>query len=483
MNRSYLLIAMGATILQFIIFKLLYPYPDFFSDSYSYLYAASANLDVNVWPIGYSKFLRAFHYLTSSDTGLIAFQYFFLELGALYFFYTILYFFHPSRNSRIILCLFLFFNPLFLYICNYVNSDPLFVALSILWFTQLLWIIYKPAFYQIFVQAVLLFLAFTVRNNAYYYPFIGGFAFILSKQSIRVKIAGVIMPLLLIIPFIIHTRNAAFKMTGTHQFSLFTGWQLANNALYTYTDLDIDPDDLPSAQSRKLDSLSKTFYSQVTPAFSDILHNYVGNYFIRQRESPLKTYIRNNYKIKNEYDEVVMWGKASADFEEYGKYLIKQNPLAYIKDYVLLNSRFYFLPPLEKLEEYNLGMNDVESIAQKWFNFKSRHISAVSRNVQGTILFLFPSLFLFINICLLGCSIWLLLKKGFKDLSASYNRSLIMASLFMIANFIFCITATIIVFRYEVFPLIIGATYSILLVEAVDPKFNRSETPALIPEI
>src|ERR1044072_7014826 len=73
-NRRFVWIMLAGTILQFVIFKLLYPFADFFSDSYSYIYAASANLDISIWPIGYSKFLRYFHFITHSDTALITFQ-------------------------------------------------------------------------------------------------------------------------------------------------------------------------------------------------------------------------------------------------------------------------------------------------------------------------------------------------------------------------------------------------------------------------
>ena len=56
-NKIYSLLMLGMILLQFIVFKLLYPFPDFFSDSYSYMEAAALHMDVNIWPIGYSKFL------------------------------------------------------------------------------------------------------------------------------------------------------------------------------------------------------------------------------------------------------------------------------------------------------------------------------------------------------------------------------------------------------------------------------------------
>jgi hypothetical protein len=73
-NLVYGYIAAAGAILQLIIFKYCYPYADFFSDSYSYIFAAARKMDVNIWPVGYSKFLWLFHQISSSDTALVAFQ-------------------------------------------------------------------------------------------------------------------------------------------------------------------------------------------------------------------------------------------------------------------------------------------------------------------------------------------------------------------------------------------------------------------------
>src|ERR1700761_9378405 len=56
-NKKSIVIMLIGMSVGFFIFKLCYPFPDFFSDSYSYIYAAEHHLDVNIWPIGYSWFL------------------------------------------------------------------------------------------------------------------------------------------------------------------------------------------------------------------------------------------------------------------------------------------------------------------------------------------------------------------------------------------------------------------------------------------
>src|ERR1700710_2822187 len=96
-NRQYLLWAIGVSIFQFVVFKLAYPFADFISDSYKYIFAAYAHLNVGIWPIGYSEFLSLFHQVTWSDTALTAFQYFLMQLSALYFSFTMSYFLNTSK--------------------------------------------------------------------------------------------------------------------------------------------------------------------------------------------------------------------------------------------------------------------------------------------------------------------------------------------------------------------------------------------------
>jgi hypothetical protein len=475
-HKRYMWIALASTVIQIIVFKLLYPFADFFSDSYSYIYAASTNLDINIWPIGYSKFLRLFHFITYSDTALVAFQYFFLELSAVYFFFTVLYFYAPVKTNQAILFIFLFFNPLFIYISNYVNSDPLFIALSLFWLTELLWILHRPNWYHIVIQALLLFVAFTVRNNAYIYPFVTIVAFALSRLHLWIKVSGAALGLLLIIPFIMHTRNAAYKMTGTKQFSLFTGWQLANNALYMYEYADTSKQ--LSTPGKELDKLSTRFYHKVPKVFrTKYLLTNQGNFFIQHPGSPLKKYFIKHYKLTDFYSEVVAWGKSSVVFEEFGAYLIKHNPTAYFHEFMIPNSKNYFIPHLEKLRVYNQGEDSVNKLAKQWFHYKSNRVQSVSPKVQRIVLFIFPSLFLMINAYLLMNIVLFWLRKKYKVNNEFFNRSILLIILFLLGNFIFSVSVTIIVMRYQVFPMITSLFSGLLLSEWL----HRKELPRKQP--
>jgi hypothetical protein len=467
-NRRFLGIGLLAILVQFIVFKILYPFPDFFSDSYSYIEAAANNMSVNIWPIGYSKFLATFHTVTHSDLALIAFQYFFLEFTAFCFFFTLEYFYKPAFNTSVILFLFLFFNPLFLYLSNYVSSDPLFTALSLLWLVQLLWIIKRPRMRQIYIQAILLFVLFTIRYNAMYYPLIAALAYLLSKHRPWAKLSGISLGVVMILLFVNHTMNKTEEITGTRQFSVFSGWQLANNALYVYPHIEkVENKDFPSVESRQFDMRVKRFFDTADRRIGEI-SPIDGAFYIRQPLAPLKVYYRDYARKNNLASELEIWGGVAPVFGEFGSTVIKGHLAEFGQYYLLPNIQNYLLPPLEKLEEYNLGMDNVYPDAKEWFHWESDQVSAVSKNLQSNVLFLFPALFMLLNITFLFSLVLFLYKKGWREIVPISWYGMLVISIFLLANFGFSILASPIVLRYQVFPMAVCLSSSLLIFELLE---------------
>ena len=465
-NRIHGLLILILMLLQWVIFKLLYPFPDFFSDSYSYISAARMNLGVNIWPIGYSWFLGLFHRITYSGLALNSFQFLAYMFSALYFYLTVTFFYCTGINTRIFLSLFLFFNPLFLYVANYVTSDILFISMSIVWLTQLLWILNRPALYQVFVQALLVFIMFTFRYNAMIYPVIAAGVFILSKQKVWVKALGIVLAPVLILPFILWSSHEAKMMTGTAQFPpILGGWQWGNNALYMRGFITEDSNAFPTAQTAELDRIARRFFSQPNRP-QDQLASYVANFFIRQWDAPLKQYMmRHYYPPKSDYGDIVAWGKSAVVFDQYGKFLIKRHPLAFARYYLLVNAKNYFIPPLEKLEIYNLGSDELWPEGQYWFHYPSPKIRSISKPLQGTVLGLFPILFLILHIYY-AVGLFLFIKRGgFKKVSRTVQYTILIITVFLGLNAAFSIFANIVVIRYEIFPMLVFLTFAMMLTD------------------
>jgi hypothetical protein len=464
-NRRLLVFTLLISILQFGIFKIVYPFPDFFDDSYSYIYAAFAHLDISIWPIGYSKFLGLFHKLTYSDTALVAFQYFLLQFACLYFYFTIRYFVATSIWTRKMLWGFLFVNPLSLYLCNLINSDALFAALTIAWMAQLIWMIQRPTLLNICIQSILLFLCFTVRNNAYYYPIVALICFLVTKQSLRVKVAGIILPFLLIAPFVLFTREAAYKMTGTRQFSLFSGWVSANNALYIYDQIKVDSNVLPTAESRELNRITMAFFKHIEPeGYRSYLESFVGNFFIKWPESPLKVYAHRHFRGGGELGSIAAWGKASAVFDPFGKFIITHYPLAYLRYFMWPNFWHYMIPPLSNLEVYDYSINEVDPIAKYWFHYStSRIYCRISTGFQGYFLLMYSAFFLLGNLYL-GWKFITCLFQWYKQRSFKLiPRIPVVIVCFIVLNCLFSVFATINIIRYQVAPMFLIVTMGILM--------------------
>jgi hypothetical protein len=221
-----------------------------------------------------------------------------------------------------------------------------------------------------------------------------------------------------------------------------------------------------------LDGIARRFFS-LPYRPQDQLADEVANYFIRHPEAPLKQYMARHFQPKNDYESVAAWGKSAIVFDEYGKFLIKRHPLAFARYYLLVNSKNYFIPPLEKLEIYNLGEDVLWPEAQGWFEYPSTKIWCISKQLQGTVLALFPVFFLVLNFYYAIALVLFIRRGGFRKTSRIAQCTVLMTTVFLALNAAFSIFANIIVIRYEIFPMLVFLSFAMLLtdyVEILSPK-------------
>lgn len=462
-NRILLLTFLIGVTAQFIIFKLLYPFPDFISDSYSYIHTNVYKMDVNLWPIGYSKFILLIHQVSHSDTFLVAIQYLILEISLLYFFFTTTYFFRPTKSIKILLFIFLLFNPISLYLSNCVLSDALFASLTIIFLSQFLWILYHRSIGHVLLQAIIIGIAFTIRYTAIYYPLVALTGMLFSSHKTSTKFWGSLLGIALIIPFILYTKQKTKQITGTAQFSVFGGWQIANNALYMYNYIEVDSSKLPS-ETRELDKLSKNFFKKI-PISKNELASLPGTYFIKVPWAILKPYMFVRYEMDDPPSTFRAWGKVSPIYSKYGFYLISHYPFSFAKHYLWLNTQNYFQPHLEKFGTYNLKINTVPPEVQDWFDYPTPDVYAVSTTFQGKLFYIYPLLFMILNIHFMISLAWLFFSRRIKETGTHFRKSLLFITSFLVINFSFSVYATPVVLRYQIVPLIVLFTFCLLIQE------------------
>jgi len=468
-NRAWWLAGIAVFIIQFIIFKFRYPFANYMPDSYSYLEAASSNADVNMWPVAYSKFLRFVSVFTHSDKIVVGIQYLFMQCSALLFVLSILYWLKPGRGVKTILLLFFLFDPLPLYVANYISADALFIGLSLLWLTTLVWVIYKPKAWMIVVHALLLLACFTVRYNAIYYPVIAILAFFFSRQSWQRKVTGIAAGLLLISVSFFYTSSKMKQVTGKWQFSAFGGWQMANNALYMYQHIPAAqrgpvPQQYAALETmvrQHMDTLRKIKFSH-----DDSLNSY---FYLWSGRGPLIQYLNRQYKKDSTTPYFKRWASEAPLYQGYAFYLMKKFPMDFAEEWLLPNSGKFAVPPTEFLGEYNMGRDSVDKLAKDWFQYKTRKVQNRDKKKPQEIAATewFPVFGAMANILLIMGLIGVAYLGAVKRKEYGLPQLLTVVIVLWVVNGAFSIFASAIVLRYQLFPLFVAFVIGTLMIERI----------------
>jgi protoporphyrinogen oxidase len=476
-NRIWWLAGLCVCIVSFAGFKSFYHYANYMPDSYSYLQAASSNADVNTWPVAYSKFLRLISVFTHSDTVLVAFQYLFLQASTFLFLFTLFYFMRPGAIVRILLLLFTILNPLPLYIANYISSDALFISLSLCWLTTLLWIIYHPQLWMLFIHALLLMACCTVRYNAVYYPLLSLSAFILTRWPWVYKLGGLALASMLVLASILYTTSKMEVTTGKRQFSAFGGWQLANNALYMYEHIPPSERVTVPRPMLRLDGMVKehmdTLY-KVKIKHQDSLTNF---FYLWSEKGPLVQYLKRDYGKDSTTPYFKRWASEAPLYADYAGFLIHKYPGAFVKYFMLPNAAKFLVPPIEFLGTYNNGGHDsVEKIAKDWFNYKSERILAHGlpyRRTDATLWY--PVFAALINLLFLLTLGGLVLMRPLRGSPYGLPQLVAFTIVLWVTNGAFSIFAAPIVLRYQVLATFVVCCTTLLCLEVIF-KADASKT-------
>ena len=484
-NRIWLFAALASSLILFFIFKLFNPYPNMVMDSYVYIRAMAFDLGANSFPIGYSRFLQLFSLFSRSTTLLVWLQFLMLEGACLFLFFTLLFFFRPGKWAAGSIFVFLFFNPLFFYISNFIMADALFSTLSLLWLTQLIWIIARPKPYMILVHALLLVVVFTVRYNALYYPIAASFAILFSHLRPWLKATAIALQFVLIGVFVLYTSTQMQKVMGVRQFSPFGGWKLASNALYMYGHVCQERKDPIPPQFAQLDNMVRGYFQQVQQV--DDLLDYesfsTGTFYGAYPGSPLILYMDLKYGVDTVFQNFSKWGPMGAYCGEYGSYLLRKYPLQFARYFVCPNIIRYVLPPREiftHVTPYYLRTDELGQVASKWFGLTTLTIPASRINFRTTIISPYPIFIALIHLAFILGFIGFILFGGFKKVTKTHSRIILAIGALWLCDFGFSVTASAIVLRYQIFMMIVEFTFAILFMDFI--YHNSDKKPHLSPQ-
>ncbi len=459
-NKVYIWSALCVSILLLTGFKIIYPYPNMVLDSYYYVLGAINHADVSPWAIGYSWFLRVLGIFTHSPLALVVFQYLLLAASLIVLFLTLTEILRLSKVTRWIIFPFFFCDPLLFYCSNFVMADALFISFSVLWISLLLWMLYWPRPWMLWVHTALILLVFCVRYNALYYPVVAALALLMSQYSWRQKLIGTAAQLVVIGGFIGYTSMRVGQVSGVSQFSPFGNWKMANDALYMYGHIYQDDNSPVPAKFTVLHQTVRDYFQKVGQVDNllNFRSQFYGSQYMFTYGTPLVSYKVSLYGEDSEFVNFKKMAAVGPLYGEYGAYLIKKFPGAFLEYFVGPNAIRYAFPPMEafgSLPPFFLRSDYLGQASRTWFGLHTLTVSWDRIRLRGKILRPYQTIVFFIHVLFVLSLLGFIIVKGMRTLSPVERNSLIVLASLWLFDLGFNLTAAATVMRYEIFLLMV----------------------------
>jgi hypothetical protein len=470
-NRVYIWSAASVSLILLSLFKFMYPYPNMVYDSYFYTIAAMSHALAGPWAIGYSWFLQLFGVFSHSPLLLTVFQYLFLEASLWVFFLTLTNFFSFAKVSKWCLFGFLFINPIFLFCANFVMADSLFISLSILWISLLIWIVFRTYPVLIYLHAILILLAFVVRYNALYYPLVATFAFIISRYNWWQKLLGICLQVVLVAGFVWFTSLQVRDITGVAQFSPFGNWKTANDALYMYGHIYRDDHDSVPTKFSVLHHTVQQYFKAENGKTDDLLDytsHFYGSVYMFYYTSPLIKYKDRLYGVDTEEVNFKKMAYMGPLYGSYGAWLISKHPIAFAQYFVGPNAVRYLFPPMEAFASYTpfmLRPDYLGQAARSWFRVKTLSAGWSVIRLRNYLLAPWPIVAAIIHLMFVFSLVSFFALKEYRWVNKDQLGALAMLVVLWICDLGFNLTAAATVMRYEIFLLVIEFSLVLWLTE------------------
>jgi len=167
------------------------------------------------------------------------------------------------------------------------------------------------------------------------------------------------------------------------------------------------------------------------------------------------------------------WHAVAPVFTQFSNALMLQHPFAFMRYYVLPNSKEFFMPQMECFSSYNENKNTVDSVVVKWFNYKSDQVTSVNNTIQAGMLGPMRWLWFLSNIIFCGGLLVVLIQAKRYKPAPELLRTLLLAGAFWGVHFCFSIYASSIVLRYQYFPMVLCVTFSLILINIFTTQYRN----------
>jgi len=470
-NKIWLIVSLLLSFSFFLFQVIVFPFPNLYPDSYTYIQCARDNQMVSYRPIEFSRFIAYFKTFSESPFALIFFQTLLNYIAHIFLFFTVLHHFNFTKISKWILFLLLFLNPISSVLANSILSDSLFTSFAVIWFTLLIWMVKTPKWYLFVLQTIILIFLFKLRYHGIVFPIVLFIAVLMIKIKLWEKVFVMVLNVLIIYLLVNLTIQKNDEFVRVKTFSAFSGWQMANNALHILQHKEIKIDTTHIAEedtdTKPILNLVKKYFDT---AKNPLLSPTASAIYIWNVNSPLKqfvpVYMQQN-SLKSFFDS---WQNLGPVYNKFGSYIIFQHPLAYFNYFVLPNINNYFKPDLEAINTYCVDADTIPPVVVNYYGYKTNKIPPKSKLTYHYLISQQSQIFTFINVVyLIIITIFLIIKRKLFN-SFEFKISVIML-LFFLVNFGFIVLLAPSVYRYNLFILILLFPFIIYTFQVIFSKY------------
>lgn len=329
----------GLLVAVLIFLKVYYPYPGYETDSGNYILSAITGKINGYRPYGYSGFLRFFTGISSDVRFVTTWQWFMTAFSVTFFLFSVKYIFRSlPRGVFYLLCVMAILNPSIIYMDSYLMSDSLFVSLTLLFLTTLVWIIYNGSYVALFSNLLLLWWCMDARYIGLFYPLFSSIAmaWALWRRFRWVAVVGAVVPVVMLLLYRSSATDQMKEEFGVETFSSFGGWQAANNGVAVLPYVKVDTNLIT-------DPMTKSIH-QIVRQFPDSFFNedaIIATSFMWTRTYPGKACLAQ-YIQQTRTPYLQAWAYMGTEMQKYGDFLQSNYRGEYIKHYILPNFKLIF---------------------------------------------------------------------------------------------------------------------------------------------
>ena len=325
-----------AYLLLFLLLSITYPYPAVTADSGNYILSAKTMTINGFRPMGYSWFIYFCHLFSTKISVIFIGQFLINVLAQLTFIFSVKYFFQLHKIAYYIFSFLCILSPSILFCTNYIMSDSIFNSLTLLYLTSALWIIKKPNVLNVTLHLIFLYMVINVRYAALFYPILSLGVLLFNFKKHKLYIIASLLPILISFNIYYNSKAEVNNVYEIDEFSGFSGWAIANNAVSMIPYIDLKPEDIKDKEIR--------FFHQIMTSYPDSIyshHHINATDFMWKRAFPGKEILK--YTIETQkYSYTKSWIFVGTKLKKYGAFLIKRYPLKYLKHYLIPNIKQLF---------------------------------------------------------------------------------------------------------------------------------------------